>query len=283
MKFFKDATMILFFLVFSFSVVNSNLAQEYDDILVSNHVTTKKKKAPKAENEVPKRLERKFRRDAARMALRMEAKNEELRYLNIIIPRENVESIFNVLKEIYLKDETAKSISKCNVHTYPNPSIDHFVLIFKRNADWAAPLRSGITETDSPIINDLLDEFDLIIEKHVQWNDTQDAITIRSKGPLNMAALANEFYNIEGVVEIDLGVPKIGGNDIEIARTETGWEVSYILRFGSYIDGKGKVHTWKYEAKDNGTINFMSETGDPVPDWMRCESPFNNSMLTKTM
>ena len=280
MKFFNATLGRFLFLVFFLSAINSNIAQEDSDILATNYTTAKK---PKHQNEVPKRLERKFRRDAARIALRMEAKNEEdLRYLNIVIPRDNVESIFNVLKKIYLHDETARSISKCNVHTYPNPSIDHFVLIFKRNADWAEPLRSGITETDSPIINDLLDEFDLIIEKHVQWNDTQDAITIRSKGPLNMAALANEFYNIEGVEEIDLGVPKVGGNDIEIKRKENGWEVSYILRFGSYIDGKGKTHTWKYEAKDNGTINFISESGDPVPEWMRCEYPAN-SILTRTM
>jgi len=219
---------------------------------------------------LPKTLERKLKRDAARLALRIEAKKEELRYQNILIPRGNMESIYTVLSNIYLHDETAQSIAKCNVHTFPNPSIDHIVIIFERDIEWAAPLLDGISETDSEEINTLLEEYDLIIEKHVQWNDTEDAITVRSKAPLNMAALANEFYNVEGVQSVDLGIPTIGGNDISITREVDGWEVQYMLRFGSYISGEGKVHLWKYKVMDNGTVKFISESGDPIPEWMRC-------------
>ena len=219
---------------------------------------------------IPKKLIRKFRRDAARLALRLESKKDDLRYQNVIIPRDNIEGIFTILTSIYQTDETAKSIANCNVHTFPNPSIDHLVLIFDRNVAWAQPLRNGISETENEEINDLLDEYDLIIEKHIQWNDTQDAITIRSKEPLNMAALSNEFYNIEGVSAIDLGIPKIGGNDINLKRIGNGWEVEYVLRFGSYISGGGKIHIWKYRALDDGSVEFLSEGGDPVPDWMKC-------------
>jgi len=137
--------------------------------------------------------------------------------------------------------------------------------------DWAAPLRDGISETESAEINDLLDEYDLVIQNHQKWTEEEDIIIIRSKSPLNMAALANEFYNIKGVEEIDLGIPEIGGNDITINRMADGWEVSYILRFGAYVDGQGKNHTWKYKAMDSGDVKFLEETGDPIPDWMRCE------------
>ena len=80
--------------------------------------------------ELSRKLERKFKRDAARLALRMEADKEELRYQNIVIAPGNVESIYQALVNVYLKDETAQSIAKCNVHTFPNPSIDHFNVIF---------------------------------------------------------------------------------------------------------------------------------------------------------
>ncbi len=235
--------------------------------------TEKVEKVKTADRQVsiPRKLTRKFKRDAARLALRMESKQEDLRYLNIVIPKDNIENIYNILTTIYTDNEVAKSIADCNVHTFPNPSIDHLVIIFDRNIDWAQPLREGISETDNDEINDLLDDYDLIIEKHIQWNDTKDAITIRSKEPLNMAALANEFYNIEGVSSIDLGVPEIGGNDINIERINNGWEVQYVLRFGSYISGKGKVHIWKFNALDDGSIEMISEGGDPVPEWMRCE------------
>jgi len=220
--------------------------------------------------ETPKNLERKFRRDAARLALRLEAEKEDLRYLGISIPQTNVDMIFAILSTIYSSDETAKSIAKCNVHTFPNPSIDQFVIIYERDIEWAEPLLDGINETDSEEFNDLLDEYELIIDKHISWNDTQDAITIRSKGPLNIAALSNEFYNIEGVVEIDLGIPKVAGNDIVFTRVDEGWEIQYLLKFGSLSGKGGKRHVWKYEASDDGDIKFIEEEGAPIPSWMRC-------------
>ena len=85
-----------------------------------------------------------------------------------------------------------------------------------------------------------------------------------------MAALANEFYNVEGVAEIDLGIPKVGGNDILVQRVGGGWELSYVLKFGSYISGGGKQHVWKYKAMDDGSVQFIKEEGDPVPSWMKC-------------
>lgn len=221
--------------------------------------------------EIPKRLERKFRRDAARLALRLTAEQEDLRYQSISIPRNNIETFYSVLSSIYAKDPIAQSIADCNVHTFPDPSIDRFIVVFDKTVAWAEPLQMGISETDSDEINELLDRYDLVLDKHVQWNDTQDAITIRSKEPLNMAALANEFYNVEGVAEIDLGVPNVGGNDIQIRRVEAGWTVQYILRFGSQITGNGKQHVWMYQANDGGEIKLIKEDGDPIPEWMRCE------------
>ncbi len=222
------------------------------------------------QNDIPKSLERKFRRDAARLALRIEAEKEDLRYLNVSIPQPTIEMVYDLLTKVYISDETAKSIAKCNVHTFPNPSIDQLVIIYEKDVDWAAPLRDGISETENADINDLLDEYELVIEKHVVWNDTEDALTIRSKAPLNMAALASQFEDIEGIVDIDLGVPKVVGNDIELNRFQDGWELQYIMKFGSFTNGKGKKHIWKYQAFDNGSVEFIEESGSPIPSWMRC-------------
>ncbi|MEM1319960.1 MAG: hypothetical protein AAGG75_06855 [Bacteroidota bacterium] len=264
-------------LVFSLSSGSAPmLAQSAQPVLASNAGEEEKLRS-----EIPKRLMRKFKRDAARLALRIEAKAEDLRYQNIIIPYNNIDNIYRLLTNIYMRDEKAKAIAKCNIHTFPNPSIDRLMLIFDRDVAWAAPLQEGISETESQEINELLDEFDLIIDKHVQWNDTQDAITIRSKEPLNMAALANEFYNIEGIKDIDLGIPELGGNDINVSRVHDGWEVEYVLRFGSYISGKGKMHFWKYRVLDNGDVQFVTEDGDPLPEWMRCHFEDETKLVFK--
>lgn len=260
---------IIIWVLLCFFVADTS-AQESDNIMASKSSKKLTAKGKSGDGKLTKRLERKFKRDAARLALRLEAGKEELRYQNIVISPGNVQSIYQALVTVFEEDETAQSIAKCNVHTFPNPSIDNFNVIFDKNVDWATPLRQGVSETDSDEINELLDEYNLVISKHIQWNNTQDAITIRSKKPLNMAALANEFYNIEGVVEIDLGVPKVAGNDIKIERMKDGWKLEYLLQFGSYSD-KAKKHVWKYEVTDEGEVTFISEEGDPIPTWMKCE------------
>ena len=140
---------------------------------------------------IPSSLDRQFKRDAARIALRLDAEKEDIRYLPIAISRDNINGLYKALSNIYQNEEAGKSIAKCNVHTFPNPSIDHLVVIYRKNVDWAGPLRQGITETTNKELNQLLDKYDLAIERSMQWNDTQDAITLRSKEPLNMAALAD--------------------------------------------------------------------------------------------
>lgn len=233
---------------------------------------------PSAKSALSTSLERQFRRDAARLALRLAMdRGDDPRYLPIAIGREQMNNIFYLLTTIYNADETAKSIARCNVHTFPNPSIDNIIIIYKRNVDWAAPLRQGITETTNKTLNDLLDKYDLAIEKHVQWNETSDAITIRSKEPLNMAALAHKFDDIQGIVQVDLGVPKFGGNDIRLLRVQNGWELDFVLQIGGGAVGgnNAKQHGWKYRVSDAGQVNLVREWGEPIPTWMRCQTENN--------
>ncbi len=221
--------------------------------------------------EVPKRIARKFRRDAARLALRQNGSGEDLRYQNIEIPQQSSASFYKLLTNIYQNDSVARSIANCNIHTFPYPPIESFTVIFDRHVEWAQLLHEGINEITSVQMNSYIEKYQLVIEKYVQWNDWQDAITIRSRKPLNMAALANEFYNIEGVEEIDLGIPEVSGNDVRVKRIKDGWEVEYILVFGNFLNGQGQRHSWIFHIYDTNRVKFISESGHPVPDWMRCE------------
>jgi hypothetical protein len=231
-----------------------------------------KTSASGSKSALPASIDRQFKRDAARMALRLDAEKEDARYLPVAISRDNITSLYRALSNIYITDETGKSIARCNIRTFPNPSIDHIVIIFKKNVDWATPLRQGVTETSNKELNKLLDQYDLVIEKYVQWNETQDAITLRSKEPLNMAALADQFDDIPGVVQIDLGLPKFGGNDIKAKRVTGGWEIDFIYAFGATAGGGGKQHIWKFKALDNGQVTLLKELGEPLPTWMRCDN-----------
>lgn len=223
-------------------------------------------------NAISKRLENKFKRDAARLVLRMDAEQEDLRYGDIEIRQSRIDHVYDILTKLYESDETARSVAKCNVHTFPNISIDYFVVVYNKSSAWAQPLKDDIAETNSPQFNRLLEQHDLSIVEHQKWTDTQDAVTIRSRNPLNMSALANEFRNIDGVEDIDMGVPEIMGNDIEMYRTPSGWRLDYILKVSGGIGGEAlKTHTWSWSVDDSGSIKFIEEKGAPVPEWMRCE------------
>lgn len=236
--------------------------------------------AQAAPNAISRNLERKLHRDAARMALRLNT-GEDLRFQTIRIPAGEMESIYKALLTMHNSDETIRSIFRCNVHTRPSPTIDHMIVIFDRQINWAKPLRAGRHETTSLTLNDLLYEHDLIIEKHFQWDDRNDAISIRSQNPLNMAALSNEFLNIEGVNSVDLGHNKDMGSDITASRMSKSWRFTFTLSFGSLQENGEKKHVWLYEYFDNGKFIKINENGDPVPEWMRCsiQSPLAFSLV----
>ncbi len=222
------------------------------------------------EVEFPKHIDRKFRRDAARLALRMEGQKEDYRYLGVEIPPENIEMIYGALKSIYLNDETARSLTDCNIHTFPDPAIERVVVIFEENETWAKTISQKTGSGSNQAFHGILQKFNLRIEKQYQWNESQEAITIRSRKPVNIAAIGNEIYNIDGISEIDFGIPAVKGNDIKMTRVSEGWEFQFELLFGNYLTGDGESHRWKYLVTDNKEVKFLVEEGDPVPDWMRC-------------
>lgn len=227
---------------------------------------------------ISRNLDRKLKRDAARLTLRM-SDAEDLRFQSIYISKSSMDDIYSSLKTMYLTDGGVRSVFRCNIHTRPNPSIDHMLIIFDRDIEWAAPLKEGRHETTSISFNDLLYEHDLIIEKHMQWDDTRDAISIRSKKPVNMAALANEFHNLEGVQEIDLGLAKEVGNDITAQRISSGWRFTFQMSFGSLAEKGEKIHKWTYEINKSGDVKKISEEGEPVPDWMRCSTTGERALV----
>ena len=235
-------------------------AQSFRAVAVANSATD----APVS---IPARLDRKFRRDAARLALRNSL--AQTAAAGTGIDRTQAALFYEVLTTLYREQATARAIASCNVHTFPRPSIDHLVLVFERDIDWAAPFAESLLRTGNDDLNALLDDHDLIIEKHLVWDDALDAITIRAKEPMNIGALVDDFADIDGVERIDLGVPEVIGNDIAIERSNNRWEVTYLLRFGA-LTGTPKEHHWIFAYEDNGRVQLLEEGGEAVPSYMRC-------------
>jgi hypothetical protein len=215
--------------------------------------------------EIPVEIIYQFKNDAARLALRSLG---DPSHQPIVIPEDLIQTYFNVLVNIYTHDDVAKSIAKCNIHTASTPSTDYLKIIYERTVDWASPLRKGITTTDSRIINNLIEQYDLLIERNEYFDVRRDAIIIRPTKPINMTAMANEFYKVEAVELTELGDNRNKSTDIAIQANDSGWQVRYMLTFTE--EKSIQQHYWLYEVKFTGQVTLISEGGAPIPEYLQC-------------
>lgn len=212
-----------------------------------------------------------YRKDATRLALRLQSDNRDFTELKAEVPTELVESIYQALVAVHLSDiKMAKEVTRVHkLHTFPIPSVDRFFVVYKRSAAWATPLRLGDTVTDNDRINELSEQYGLVIDKHVDWDNDHNSFNIRAKSSLNIAPIAKDFSEIEDVVLVDLLMPNGDGNDIAIKQLTNGWEISYMVKFESCITGCKKRHVWTFDVTNGKNVTFKGETGDELPAWMK--------------
>ncbi len=223
-------------------------------------------------SKISKKENLRLQRDAARLSLRLLSSYDDLKFESIEISESEAISIYNALLAVQLSDlDAAQVVASCRIHTTPQPAIDNFKIIYNRNVTWANKLREGINETTDTYFNELLEKYDLFIVKHVQWDETLDAIILQSSRPYNIAALVNKFNNIEGIEKVETHNKIVDGRDVEISRRNGAWKVKYFLKWGSCINGCDEFHSWSFEVKDSGEVTFLEENGTPVPDWIQCE------------
>ena len=212
-----------------------------------------------------------YEKDATRLALRLMSEDQPYDQLEAEVPQEMVSSILNALMQIHHSElEAAKTVTQIHkLHTFPIPSVDHFFVVYQRDAPWSMPLRLGDNTTDSPEINAILKQYGLVIDKHLEWDERKNSFHVKAKKSLNIAAIAKKFSGVEGVVLVDLLMPEGDGNDIELKRLEDRWEFDYKVKFGGCISGCKRQHIWTFQVTDNDEVYFVKESGDTLPDWMK--------------
>lgn len=216
-------------------------------------------------------LQKKYEKDATRLALRLISESEEYHKLDVEVPEQAITPIYNALVSIHNSNlDAAKMVTEIHkLHTFPVPSVDHFFVVYNRKAEWAIPLRLGDNSTDSDQINELLDHYGLVIDKHVEWDEEKNSFHVKATKSLNIAAIAKEFSAIEDIVLVDLLMPSGDGNDIEVKQLENGLEVKYLIKFGSCISGCKNQHVWTFKVSNQNEVTFIGESGDELPEWMK--------------
>lgn len=212
---------------------------------------------------LPADLKRAFEIDAARLAIRA-SQIDDTQQLRI--PKSQWQLYYRLLAYLYQQEELVQELVNCGFHTSTNPSVDYVELIYDRNVSWSKPLQEGVTSTDETIINQLMEQYSLIIQSNTNYDYKQDALVIRSARPLNMMLLTNQLKEIEGVSEIVFFRSETEESDILVDTMEEGWKVDYVWHFDT-----NKTHIWSYYVEQNGRIEFLAEKGDPLPDDWRCQ------------
>lgn len=214
----------------------------------------------------------KYKKDATRLALRLMSQNGNYATLEAKAPTNVVEGIYNALVGVHnSNDPMAKMVTRNHkLHTFPVPSVDRFFVVYNRGAEWAKPLRLGDDRTDNDQINGLIDEFNLKITKHVEWDEENNSFHVKAKESLNVAPIGQSISKVDGVKMVDLLMPDGDGNDIEIAKIADGYELNYMIKFDSCITGCKKKHVWTFHVTASGTkVKFIREFGDDLPPWMK--------------
>lgn len=216
---------------------------------------------------MPSSLTRKYQRDAARLALRLSGSDDELRYAAVTLPNREVTLIYNMLKSAYEQLQAVRDLSKCHIHTSSFPPIDQLQVIYRKDAPWARALSQGVMQIDHPAMNDLLTSYNLVIDRVNRWTESENALTLRARRPMNILAVGNEFQAIQGVTGIDVREGFLQSNDIQIAPTARGYEFRYTLRYNGISSGE---HFWRVEVTHQLKATLIQEGGEPIPEWVRC-------------
>lgn len=227
------------------------------------------------DSDIPEFKKKMYQKDATRLALRYISKGTNYENLGADVPMEVMTEIYSSLLAVH-KSPFAESIDVTKnhrLHTFPDPAVDKFQVNYVNTAKWATPLRLGDKTTDSQIINDLCEKYDLVIESHQAWDKKSNIFIVKAKTAINLAPIAKEFVREEGIDFIKLLIPNSDGNDIEAVRTLKGWRLNYMVKFDSCFTGCKKKHIWSFEVANikNGSanVNFIGESGDDLPDWMK--------------
>lgn len=257
-----------------FWMASSSFSPERVDELMSYHISKSVNVTINSEG-IPEFKKKMYQKDATRLALRYISKGSGYEELGADVPTEVRNELLSCLYAIHKSPfiESVEVTRTHKLHTFPNPAVDKFQVNYKNTAKWATPLRLGSKTTDSKIINDLCSKYNLLIESHRTWDENSNLFIVKAKTAINIAPIAKEFLKEEGVDFIKLLIPDSDGNDIEAVRTSKGWRLDYMVKFDSCFTGCKKKHVWSFEVvnitSDSANVNFIGESGDELPDWMK--------------
>jgi len=223
------------------------------------------------DSRLPKYLKAIYRRDAARISVRLINEEMRLSKQTVEIPEELVQAVYNALVAIRTSDYAAVDTiaTKYYVRSFPVPNVEKIVLVAEHDAKWIEPLRRRQNTTGSEGLNQLIQEYNLIPSRLVTLDEERTALVLQSRHPINMPALMMRCFVQEGIGSIEEVLPYGDGNDIAVKRTKNGWDIEYSVKFGSCSAQCQKSHKWYFSVTEEGEVIYSGSNGYTIPPWIK--------------
>lgn len=205
-----------------------------------------------------------YREDAARLALRHVALTTDLADAPAEIPEALQQTLYNALVRVYNADHDARD-HIANIHTWPDPELSSLLVRFDGTAEWADVWQRGETLTGDARIDELLERYDLVVEKFYDWS-IGNYVVLRGTGELfNMARVAREFAQISGILTASPNSTCCDGDDITAKPADDGWLLTYRAKWGDCPAGCIEEHWWRFIVRPNGSVLFVGSGGSDFP------------------
>ncbi len=198
--------------------------------------------------------------DAARIYLRLAAEQMPLETWAAELPTDNLFELYKALLTAYKsEDEIARLVTRgYKIRTLPNPNIDRLAVIFDAKSGLFGSAANGVLRTTNERLNYIIKKYNLIVSKYYLYDQSCDSVTLLAQKPYNMAAIAKEIRELEGIVNVEVPTVGIGETDISMVKTKNSWLIEYNL----FLPDSPPV-AWLLECFNSGEL--VCHKGSYVP------------------
>jgi len=214
---------------------------------------------------IPPDLQKAYRDDAARLAVRLLTQFGGDSSNTVKIPHRLMRPIYNGLVLFYLTKNVYGYDQVFRIHTFPRPEIHRVILKLDSTYSWVQNLRKEHIPTGNAVFDLLIKRYQLQIEKYYVQSIGHFA-TLFSEEPININVLSEALGKIYGVIYAE-PIGWIGdGPDIEVNSNGEYWSYKYILKWGDCPSGCINQHYWLYHIYPDGKVVFVEEGGSPLEE-----------------
>ncbi|HYV91770.1 MAG TPA: T9SS type A sorting domain-containing protein [Chitinophagales bacterium] len=218
--------------------------------------------------EAPDSIIAKYKDDADRLAVRKIFSDSSSYMDSTHIPKPWSDTVLNALVAVYnatVLPARDTVINMFNIHTFPNPDLDHITVAADSNLAWMHQLHNNIIPTGEASVDSLISNYHLNLTDYFACDFVQYHIAVfHSDSNYNIVALSNRFEMIPGVNYSEPNSYFGDGNNITDSVNANFVELIYSLGWGDCPSGCIARRYWKFHIYYDCSVEYIGSYGSPL-------------------